>query len=192
MELPTASSGSGVINLSLLAPGVGTSGGIGAGTGPSVGGQRPRNNNFTVEGIDNNSGSVTGPLVTVPNDAVAEFTFLKNQFCSDFGHSSGGQFNQVVKSGTNDFHGSAYEYLFNRNLDAADNLNFVRGHSTASAVRQQPLRRHLRRPNQEKQTVLFCQLRVQPDWGVGHGTVCAPTSAGYNTLAGIPASTRPT
>jgi hypothetical protein len=61
MELPTASSGSGVINLSLLAPGVATSGGIGVGTGPSVGGQRPRNNNFTIEGIDNNSGSVTGP-----------------------------------------------------------------------------------------------------------------------------------
>ena len=93
-----------------------TSGGIGVGTGPSVGGQRPRNNNFTIEGIDNNNGSVTGPLVTVPNDAVAEFTFLQNQFGADFGHSSGGQFNQVVKSGTNQFHGSAYEYFINRNL----------------------------------------------------------------------------
>ena len=104
-ELPSASSGSGVINLSLLAAGVATSGGVGVGTGPSVGGQRPRNNNFTIEGIDNNSGSVTGPLVGVPNDSVAEFTFLQNQFSADFGHSSGGQFNQVVKSGTNQFHG---------------------------------------------------------------------------------------
>jgi hypothetical protein len=127
MELPNASSGSGVINLSLLAAGVATSGGVGVGTGPSVGGQRPRNNNFTIEGIDNNSGSVTGPMVGVPNDAVAEFTFLQNQFSADFGHSSGGQFNQVVKGGTNQFHGSAYEYMFNRNLDAADNLNFVQG-----------------------------------------------------------------
>ena len=107
MELPVASSGSGIINLSLLAPGVATSGGMGVGTGPSVGGQRPRNNNFTIEGVDNNNGGVTGPLVTVPNDAVAEFTFLQNQFGSDFGHSSGGQFNQVVKGGTNQFHGAA-------------------------------------------------------------------------------------
>ncbi len=116
MDLPTASGGSGVINLSLLAPGVATSGAIALGTGPSVGGQRPRNNNFTIEGLDNNSGSVTGPLVQVPNDAVAEFTFLQNQFGADFGHSSGGQFNQVVKSGTNEFHGSAYEYFINRDL----------------------------------------------------------------------------
>ena len=62
-DLPTASGGSGVINLSLLNAGVGSSGAVGLGTGPSVGGQRPRNNNFTIEGIDNNSGSVTGPLV---------------------------------------------------------------------------------------------------------------------------------
>ena len=56
-----------MINLSLLNAGVATSGGsVGAGTGPTVGGQRPRNNNFTIEGIDNNSGSVTGPLVTHP------------------------------------------------------------------------------------------------------------------------------
>jgi hypothetical protein len=116
LELPTASSGSGVINLSLLAPGVATSGGIGVGTGPSVGGQRPRNNSFTIEGIDNNDGSVTGPVVSVPGDAVAEFTFLQNQFSADFGHSSGGQFNQVVKSGTNQFHGSGYEYFINRDL----------------------------------------------------------------------------
>jgi hypothetical protein len=56
------SGGAGVINLSLLNAGVGTSGAVGLGSGPSVGGQRPRNNNFTIEGIDNNSGSVTGPL----------------------------------------------------------------------------------------------------------------------------------
>ena len=94
-----------MINLSLLNAGVGTSGAIGLGTGPSVGGQRPRNNNFTIEGIDNNSGSVTGPLVAVPNDAVAEFSVQQNQISPEFGHSSGGQFNQVVKSGTNHLHG---------------------------------------------------------------------------------------
>ena len=65
--------------------------------------------------------------MTVPNDAVAEFSVLQNQFSPDFGHSSGGQFNQVVKSGSNEFHGTAYEYLQNRDLNAADNLNFVQG-----------------------------------------------------------------
>lgn len=116
--LPTASVGFGVLNTSLLSPGVASSGGIGIGIGPSVGGQRPRNNNFTIEGIDNNDKAVTGPLVYVPNDAVGEFTLITNQFSPEFGHSSGGQFNTNVVSGTNTFHGKLYEYFQNRNLNA--------------------------------------------------------------------------
>src|SRR5580700_1371816 len=127
MDLPMASSGSGVLNLSLLNAGVATAGSVGAGSGPTVGGMRPRNNSFTIEGIDNNDGTVTGPVVSLPNDSVAEFTVLQNQFSPEFGHSSGGQFNQVVKSGGNQIHGSAYEYLENRNLNAADNLSFIDG-----------------------------------------------------------------
>src|SRR6185312_5269283 len=121
-DLPTASVGLGVLNLSLLNAGVASSGGVGAGTGPSISGQRPRNNNYTVEGVDNNDKSVTGPLVTVPNDAVDNFTVLQNNFSAEFGHSSGGQFNQTIKSGTNSFHGKLYEYFQNRNLNATDSL----------------------------------------------------------------------
>src|SRR5262245_53832450 len=123
LDLPTATVGLGVLNLSLLNAGVATSGGIGAGTGPSVAGQRPRNNNFTIEGVDNNSKSVTGPVVTIPNDAVQNFTVLQNQFAPEFGHSSGGQFNQTLVSGTNTWHGRLYEYFQNRNLNAIDASN---------------------------------------------------------------------
>src|SRR5215470_14718264 len=119
-DFPTAAGPSGVLNLSLLQPGVASSGGIGAGSGPSVGGQRPRNNNFTIDGVDDNDKGVTGPSLMVPNEAVQEFTVLQNIFSPEFGHSNGGQFNQVVKSGTNTFHGAAYEYLKNRNLNAID------------------------------------------------------------------------
>src|SRR5579884_1789516 len=125
-DIPTASVGLGVLNLSLLNAGVASSGGIGAGTGPAVSGQRPRNNNFTIEGVDNNNKSVTGPLVTVPNDAVANFTVLQNQFSPEYGHSSGGQFNTVIQSGTNHVHGRVYEYFQNRNLNA-DDAFVVRG-----------------------------------------------------------------
>jgi hypothetical protein len=120
--IPTAGTGVlGVINLSLLQAGVGSSGGVGAGTGPAVGGQRPRNNNFTIEGIDENDKGVTGPDIYVPNDAVSNFTILQNQFSPEFGHSTGGQFNTSIISGTNTFHGTAYEFFQNRNLDAIDN-----------------------------------------------------------------------
>jgi len=112
--------GGGVLNASLLQAGVGSTGGLGAGSGPSIGGQRARENNFTIEGEDNNSKGVTGPLVYIPNDAVANFTVITNQFSPEFGHSAGGQFNQVVMSGSNMIHGMAYEYFRNRNLNAID------------------------------------------------------------------------
>jgi hypothetical protein len=121
MELPSANnSDGGIYNLSLAGPGVASSGGVGVGYGPSIGGQRPRNNNFTVEGIDNNRKDVTGPVINPPSDAVAELTVLQNQFSAEFGHSSGGQFNVIVRSGTNELHGSMYDYLQNRNLNAND------------------------------------------------------------------------
>jgi hypothetical protein len=120
--IPTAGLGTlGVINLSLLQIGVGSTGGLGAGTGPAVGGQRPRDNNFTIEGIDENDKGVTGPDLYVPQDAVQNFTILQNQFSPEFGHSTGGQFNTNIMSGTNSFHGSAYEFFQNRNLNAIDN-----------------------------------------------------------------------
>jgi hypothetical protein len=129
-ELPTAAIGgansngvqSGVLNVSLLSPGVASTGGVGIGVGPSIGGQRPRNNNFQIEGIDNNNKAVTGPLVYIANDAVGGFTLITNQFSPDFGHSSGGQFNTTVLSGTNMFHGRLYEYFQNRNLNAASGI----------------------------------------------------------------------
>jgi hypothetical protein len=122
----------GALNLSLLSAGVASNGGVGQGTGPSVGGQRPMNNNFMIEGVDNNNKTITGPLVYVPTEATQEFTLLQNQFSAEFGHSTGGQFNTVVKSGTNSIHGSVYEYFQNRNLNAVD-AQFVN-----SGIRQNP------------------------------------------------------
>jgi len=129
-DLPTASIGgatgtglqSGVLNLSLLSPGVASTGGLGLGVGPSIGGNRPRNNNFEIEGIDNNNKAVTGPLVYVGNDAIGSATIIANQFSPDFGHSSGGQFNSTIVSGTNKFHGRLFEYFQNRNLNAASGI----------------------------------------------------------------------
>src|SRR6266851_4299909 len=110
----------GAYNLALLGAGVASNGGVGQGQGPSIGGQRPMNNNYMIEGVDNNNKAVTGPLVYLPTEATAEFSLLQNQFTAEFGHSSGGQFNTVVKSGTNQIHGSVYEYFQNRHLNAED------------------------------------------------------------------------
>ncbi|MBL8228554.1 MAG: TonB-dependent receptor [Bryobacterales bacterium] len=122
LALPVTGVGNlGVINLSLQGSGVTSGGGsIGYGTGPAVGGQRPTNNNFMIEGVDNNNKSVTGPIVNVSNEAVAQFSLMQNQFSPEFGYSSGGQFNTIVKSGTNEIHGSVFHYMQNRKMDAID------------------------------------------------------------------------
>ena len=191
-DLPTASIGSGVLNLSLLSAGVATSGGVGAGSGPSVGGQRPRNNNFTIEGIDNNSKSVTGPLVFVPNDAVGEFTLLQNQFTAEYGHSSGGQFNTGVRSGTNEYHGMLYDYLQNRNLDAIDqqvaNGDIANGESPSNTrYDQNRLGATFGGPIKKNKLFFFVNFEYNP---VGRASVSsgvfAPTAAGFDALAAIP------
>ncbi|MGA8598396.1 MAG: TonB-dependent receptor, partial [Bryobacteraceae bacterium] len=187
MDLPNTATGSGVLNLSLLQAGVGTSGSVGAGTGPSVGGQRPRNNNFTVEGIDNNSGTVTGPVVSIPNDAVAEFTLVANQYSPDFGHSSGGQFNQVVKSGTNEFHGSLYEYFQNRNLNAADNLSAVSGTPLHPRFDDNRFGGTAGGPIRQDKLFFFFNYEYNPVGQAGTGgLIYAPTAAGYAAIAAAP------
>ena len=165
-DLPISANGgsgqSGVLNVSLLSPGVASSGGLGIGNGPSIGGQRPRNNNFEIEGVDNNNKAVTGFLVYIPNDAVGNFTLITNQFSPDFGHSSGGQFNTTIVTGTNTIHGRIYEYFQNRNLNAASENR--RRQSPQSGLRQQPLRRPGGRTGIQEQALLLWQLRAQQDW----------------------------
>ncbi len=187
-DLPTSSIGLGVLNLSLLGSGVASSGGIGAGTGPSVGGQRPRNNNFTVEGVDNNNKGVTGPLVGIPNDAVAEFTLLQNQFSPEFGHSSGGQFNTIVKSGSNSVHGSIYNYLQNRNLNAIDQSLQNQGFTKNNRFDNNRLGATIGGPILKNKLFYFGNYEYNP---VGQASsqssqVLAPTAAGLSTLAAIP------
>jgi hypothetical protein len=186
-DLPVSSIGLGVLNLALLQAGVASSGGLGAGTGPSVGGQRPRNNNFTIEGVDNNNKGVTGPLVTVPNDAVEEFSALQNQYSPEFGHSTGGQFNTIVVSGTNQFHGKAYEYFNNRNLNALDAATTQSGFTSNPRFDFNRFGGQVGGPILKNKLFFFVNFerdelgQVLPPGG----QTCAPTAAGYTTLAAI-------
>src|SRR5437763_1994276 len=74
----------------------------------SVNGQRPRGNNFMIDGVENNDISVTGPAFTITNtDAVQEVSIQTSNFTSEFGRAGGAVFNQVTKSGSNGIHGPA-------------------------------------------------------------------------------------
>ena len=180
------------MNLSLLEAGVGSTGGLGAGSGPSVGGQRPRENNFTIEGTDNNDKTVTGPLVYVPNDAVANFTVIQNQFSPEFGHSAGGQFNQVLVSGTNTIHGRVYEYFQNRNLNAIDQeiANVTPAGQSPVNPRYDNNRfgGQVGGPIIKNKLFYFANFEYNP---VGQAAVpsspaCAPTAAGWAAALAVP------
>jgi outer membrane receptor protein involved in Fe transport len=88
----------------------------------SINGARPEHNNFLLDGTDINNvynktpGSAAGVLLGV--DAVREFQVLTNAYSAEFGRSAGGVINAVTRSGTNDFHGSAFEFHRNSALDA--------------------------------------------------------------------------
>src|SRR6185312_3284011 len=184
-DLPSTSIGQGVINLSLLSAGVASGGGIGVGEGPSVGGQRPRANNFTIEGVDNNSKSVTGPLVYVPNDATQEFTVLQNVFQAEFGHSSGGQFNTVVRSGTNEFHGSAFEYFINRNLNATDQILQNQGQKN-SRYDQNRFGGNFGGPIKKNKMFFFTDWEYNPTGLTSTAPITTTTAAGVAQLAALP------
>src|SRR6202042_2350041 len=184
----TGGTGAGVLNLSMLNPGVTNANAMGLGTGPSVGGQRPRDNNFMVEGVDNNNKTVTGALISVPPEAVEDFTLISNQFNSDFGHSSGGQFSTTVKSGTNSFHGSLYEYFRNRNLNAVDETWVQQGLTSNPRLDNNRYGGTFGGPIIKNKLFFFTNFERNPIGfiSVGGGAVAAPTSAGLAAMGTDP------
>ena len=180
--------GAGIYNLSLLGAGVASSGGVGQGMGPSVAGQRPENNSFNIDGVVNDNHYVTGAQVTIPNDAVAEFTLLQNQFSPEFGGASGGVFNVLVKSGTNSVHGSIYEYFQNRDLNALDQQQRIAGDTSQPRFDDNRLGATVGGPIIRNKLFYFGDYEYNPLGQAANpaGTVTAPTAAGYAALANIP------
>lgn len=93
----------------------------------AINGQREFANSFIVNGSDVEEDVNMGAAI-VPNlDSIAEFRILTNNFDAEYGEFSGGQINVVTKSGTNAFHGNAFEFLRNTNLDARNYFSPTRG-----------------------------------------------------------------
>jgi hypothetical protein len=88
-------------------------------------GNRPAQNNYLLDGIDNNSDTVdflngTNFVVLPPVDAIEEFKVQTSGFSAEYGRSGAAVLNATIKSGTNELHGSAWEFFRNDKLDAAD------------------------------------------------------------------------
>ncbi len=112
LDLPL--NGRNFVQLALLVPGVTTGQpGAGRGGGISIGGTRSEQNAFQLDGVSNTDQWDTGISFRPSVDAIEEFKIEVSNYSAEFGKGAGGQINIVSKSGTNEFHGTLYE--FNRN-----------------------------------------------------------------------------
>ncbi len=98
-----------------------TSGTTYPGTNPvSVNGNRSNNTNYILDGAQNNDIYSNAPNPLPNPDALQEFSVQTNNFSAEFGRQSGGIVNAVTKSGTNEYHGTLFEYVRNNALNAAN------------------------------------------------------------------------
>ncbi len=118
VELPLGATRD-VNSLALLSPNVFSAPGS---SGISANGQRARNNNFTVDGSDNNDITVTISTVPVIAESVDQFQIQTNPYSAENGRNSGAAINVTTKSGTNQFRGSVWDYYRGSDLNALDNI----------------------------------------------------------------------
>ncbi|HYO82917.1 MAG TPA: TonB-dependent receptor, partial [Bryobacteraceae bacterium] len=109
--------------LSLLAPGTapaaqGSAGSVRGDFAIHVNGAREDANNFLLDGIYNGDPKLNGIGVTPPLDAIREFEVLTHTYDASFGRNAGGQVNVVLQSGSNELHGTAWEFFRNAEMDA--------------------------------------------------------------------------
>jgi Carboxypeptidase regulatory-like domain len=151
----------------------------------SVNGARGRSNNYLLDGTDmndgyrndpaiNEAGTFGTPATILPIEAIAE-VHVESNFEAEYGRSAGAAINIVTKSGSNDFHGSAFDYFRNTALNARDYFNQV-------GTSQQPF--HLNQfggdiggPIIKNKTFFFVDYEGVRETGAEASPACVPTAA---------------
>jgi hypothetical protein len=150
----------------------------------SVNGARGRANNFLLDGTDMNDGYRNDPAINeagvfgtpatiLPIEAIAELRVLSN-FEPEYGRSAGGVVNIVTKSGTNDIHGTGFEFFRNNALDARNFFNQV-------GTPQNPFHNNqfggaIGGPIHRDKTFFFVDYEAMREKGAESSTACVPTS----------------
>jgi hypothetical protein len=160
----------------------------------SVNGARGRSNNYLLDGTDMNDGYRNDPAINeagvfgtpatiLPIEAIAE-VHVESNFEAEYGRSAGAAINIVTKSGTNDFHGSAFDYFRNTVLNARNYFNQV-------GTPQQPF--HLNQfggdiggPIFKDKTFFFVDYEGVRETGAEASPACVPTAADISANAPIP------
>jgi Carboxypeptidase regulatory-like domain/TonB-dependent Receptor Plug Domain/TonB dependent receptor len=150
----------------------------------SVNGARGRANNFLLDGTDMNDGYRNDPAINeagvfgtpatiLPIEAIAELRVLSN-FESEYGRSAGGVVNIVTKSGTNDIHGTGFEFFRNNALDARNFFNQVG--SPQNPFHNNQFGGALGGPIRRDKTFFFVDYEAMREKGAESSTACVPTA----------------
>ena len=105
--------------------------------GISINGTRSNSTNYILDGASNNDNYNNAPNPYPDPDALQEFSVQTNNFSAEFGRLAGGVINVVTKSGTNQIHGSAFEYIRNNYFNAANHFSaFTNGHKSDDGLKR--------------------------------------------------------
>jgi len=176
--------------LALTLPGVNTVAGRDDstnGVGFSVNGLRPRANNFLIDGFDNNDNGITGQAFQPHNtEAVQEVTFLTNAYSAEFGRGGGSVSNLTFRSGSNGFHGAAWEQYKGASLNAVSAEDRLGGLTRPAQFVENIFGFRIGGPVLKNKLFFFGSAQ----WDHFHGvpavpTLSMPTEAGLQTLAAL-------
>lgn len=184
---PTSAQNRDVNQLALLAP----TAVVGPGSsGISINGQRARNNNFLLDGVDNNDSSVTISNNRVTPESTGEFQVQAQAFSAEFGRNSGGQIQVITRSGSNAFHGEAYEYWQGNSLTPLTLPNKRSGFTRTPRFTLNEPGGSLGGPVLKNKLFFFANVENDRQaQGASPGnaaTSTIPTAAGYALLSSVP------
>jgi hypothetical protein len=172
-------------NLILTSPNVSSTGGQGT---YAANGQRSRNNNYMIDGSDNNDISVTISTTPMVAEAVAEFQVITNAYSVEFGRNSGAQVNIITKSGTNRFRGDVWDYYISSNFYSLNNLEKASGLEEPARFNRHQAGVDLGGPIFRDKTFFYGLFQwdgQRPGAAPGTSTRI-PTPAGFAALQGVP------
>ena len=159
----------------------------------SANGLRPAQNNYLLDGIDNNSGAVdflngTNFIILPPVDAIQEFKVETADFSAELGRAAGAVMNATIKSGTNSIHGDVWEFFRNDKLDAADYFENNTGVKKGE-LRQNQFGASIGGPIIKNKLFFFGDYegkrRVQGTIGTGNVPTALERSSGFTNLTDL-------
>ncbi len=183
-DLPLAG-GRNINNLILTVPNAQSTTGQGT---YAINGNRPRNNNYMVDGSDNNDISVTIATSQIVPEAIAEFQILQNPYSVEFGRNTGGQINVITKSGTNRFAGDAFDYYQASGLNSMTNIEKANNLKTPAKLIRHQAGGDIGGPIMKDRLFFFglFQRDSQQPGQRPSGTIRIPTPEGFAALSSAP------